>query len=155
MAAAYPALGQPAVTAAAMRAAADLVEASGITGLSVTCGDDQVSIQVTGRAGDPCARAALVARLGALLGSTAVQDDTPGRGQSWITACGVIGAIPAKVFTAITVTCTGGGPGGAGGMPLALSPDGQAAAGAGARLPAGWRWVTEPGHPPAAGREVT
>ena len=32
----YPVVGQPATTAAGMRAAADLIERSGITGLSVT-----------------------------------------------------------------------------------------------------------------------
>jgi len=152
MSCAYPALGQAAVTAAAMRAAADLIETSGTTGLSVTCGDDQVSIQVTGRAGDGAARAQVVARLAALLGGTAVQDDDPRQSLSWITAHGVLGAVPAKVFTAVTVACADG-PGLDQRLPLAVSPDGRtAAASAAARLPAGWRWATELDHRP--GQEV-
>jgi hypothetical protein len=143
----YPAVGQAPVTAAVIRAAADLVEASGITGLAVTCDDDQVTIQVTDRAGDAAARAGLVARLAVLLGGTPAQNDSPGQGLSWVTAHGVLGAVPAKVFTAIEVTCAED-PGAGDRLPLAISPDGQAAAAAGARLPAGWRWLTELDHQP-------
>jgi hypothetical protein len=146
----YPVLGQAPVTAAAMRAAADLVEASGITGLAVTCGDGQITIHVTDRAGDAPARAAVVARLAALLGGTAAQADSPGQGMSWITAHGVIGAIPARVFTAIEVACTDD-PGSGRRLPLAASPSGQAAVAApGTGLPPGWRWVTELDGAPAA-----
>ena len=49
----YPVIGRVATTAAAMRAAAMLIESAGIAGLSVTCDDDQISIQVCEDLGDP------------------------------------------------------------------------------------------------------
>jgi hypothetical protein len=73
-----PVVGQIATTAAAMRAAAALIESTGIAGLSVTCDDSQISIQVCEHLGDATCRAALVSHLAAAIGSTAVRADSPG-----------------------------------------------------------------------------
>ena len=91
-------LGDPPVTAGAMRAAADLITASGITGLSVTCDDHQISIQVPARAGDDATRAAIVAHLAELLGGVPARQDDQG-GAGWIHAHGVAGALPVHVYT--------------------------------------------------------
>jgi hypothetical protein len=107
----YPVHGQPPVTAHAMRVAADLIEISGVTGLSVTCSDDQISIQVCAPAGDADTRAALVARLARLLGGTAARHASP-TGNSWIRAHGVAGTLPVQVYTpteAAAATCAGAG----------------------------------------------
>jgi len=86
-AARYPVAGQPATTAGALRAAADLIERSAITGVSVTCSEGRIHIQVTGHCGDAPARAAVVARLAGYLGSaTAIQEDSQGDGYSCIAA---------------------------------------------------------------------
>ena len=77
----YPVIGQAATTAAAMRAAATLIESTGIAGLSVTCGDAQVSIQVCEDLGDPATRAALVARLAAAIGTGDLPLACTGTGQ--------------------------------------------------------------------------
>jgi hypothetical protein len=136
-----------------MRAAADLIDRSGITGLSVTCSDGHISIQVVESSGDARDRAATVARLAGFLGSTAVQDDTPTAGCSWIRASGTAGGLPVEIFTALTVQETSGkGPQGQR-LLLAAAPDGRIAQTAPpVRLPAGWRWLTDldPAHPPAA-----
>ena len=47
----YPVVGQPATTAAGMRAAEDLIERNGITGLSVGCAGGRIGIQVTAGTG--------------------------------------------------------------------------------------------------------
>jgi hypothetical protein len=145
----YPAVGQTATTAAGMRAAADLIDRSGTTGLSVTCADDRIGIQVTAGSGDAQARAAAVARLAACLGSAAVQEDSPAEGRSWIRAHGTAAGLPVEVFTALTVQeaaeCNG--------QLLAAAPDGRiAAAMTPERLPRGWRWLTDLDTPAAAAR---
>jgi hypothetical protein len=143
-AAPYPAAGQPASTVGALRAAASLIERSGITGLSVTCCDGRLSIQVTARCGDAPARAAVVARLAACLGSaTAIQDDSRSDGCSWVTASGSAGGLPAGVFTPLAVQEAGTGPGG---DRLLLAADGEGRAVQVAppyHLPAGYRWLTD------------
>jgi hypothetical protein len=136
----YPAVGQPGTTTAGIRAAADLIDRSGITGLSVTCADDRISIQVTAGSGDAQARAATVARLAACLGSTAVQEDSPAEGRSWIRANGSAAGLPVEVFTTLTVQEIVGCRGGL----LAVAPNGRiVAAVPPERLPRGWRWLTD------------
>ena len=144
---AYPAIGEPAVTAAAMRAAAGLVEESGLAGLSVTCTGEQISVQVCTWAGDPGHRAAQVALLARLAGTRAYQHDSRASAFSQIQACGQAGGIPVTVFTALEVRTR---PGGAGPVPLAIGPGGQVTAVPGGQLPAGWRWVTDLDDEPAA-----
>jgi hypothetical protein len=68
-----PVLGQAATTTTAMRAAAALIDSTGIAGLSVTCDDSQITIQVGERLGDDARRAALVISLAAAIGTTAVR----------------------------------------------------------------------------------
>lgn len=151
-AAPYPAAGQPATTAGALRAAASLIERSGITGLSVTCSDGRRSIQVTGRCGDAPARAAVVARLTACLGSaTAIQDDSHSDGCSWVTASGSAGGLPAGVFTPLNVQEAGTGPGGARLLPAADGEGRAVQVASPYHLPAGHRWLTDlDPAPPAA-----
>src|SRR6266568_6583057 len=103
---AFPCAGAPGVTAAAMRAAADLLEACQISGLSVIC-DTEISIQVTGRSGDAPQRARVVTVLAGLLGSAALQDDDPARPASWIRARGITAGVPVTAWTPIEVL-TGG-----------------------------------------------
>jgi hypothetical protein len=99
----YPVTGQIATTAAAMRAAAALIESAGIAGLSVTCNDDQISIQVCEHLGDPAVRAGMVARLATAIGGTAVRADSAGSPVSWIRAEGAIAGLRVHAFTAIPV----------------------------------------------------
>ena len=143
----YPVIGEPAVTAAAMRAAAGLVEQSGLAGLSVTCTGEQISVQVCTWAGDPAQRAAHVARLARLAGTHAYQHDSRASAFSQIQACGQARGIPVTVFTALEVRTR---PAGAGLVPLAIAPGGQVTAVPGGQLPAGSRWVTELDDEPAA-----
>jgi len=151
---AYPAIGGPAVTAAAMRAAAGLVEESGLAGLSVTCSGEQISVQVCTWAGDPGQRAAHVALLARLAGTRAYQHDSRTSAFSQIQASGQARGIPVTVFTALAVRTQ---PAGAGPVPLAVAPGGQVTAVPDGQLPAGSRWVTDLDDEPAAaapGREV-
>lgn len=151
---AYPVIGEPAVTAAAMRAAAGLAEQSGLAGLSVTCTAEQISIQVCTWAGDPGRRAAHVALLAQIAGTHAYQHDSRTSPFSQIQASGQARGIPVTVFTALAVRTQ---PAASGPVPLAMAPGGQVTAVPGGQLPAGWRWVTElDGEPAAAapGREV-
>jgi hypothetical protein len=131
----YPVIGQAATTAAAMRAAATLIESTGIAGLSVTCDDAQVCIQVGEDLGDPAARAGLVARLAAAIGGTAVRADSAGSPVSWVRAEGAIGGLRVRAFTPVPVQH-------AGDLPLACHDTGQVAEAATPPLPAGWRWLT-------------
>src|SRR5580700_515593 len=111
-AARYPAVGQPATTAGALRAAAELIERSAATGLSVTCYDGHVQIQVTEHCGDAPARAAVVARQAGYPGSAcAVQEDAHYAGYSRITASGNAGGLRAEIFTPLTVQQAGTGTG--------------------------------------------
>jgi hypothetical protein len=143
----FPVTGELSVVAAAMRAAADLLEASGITGLSVTCGSE-ISIQVTGPFGDAPERARVVTVLAGLMGSAAFQDDDPARPASWIKATGVTGGVPVTAWTAIEVRTAGQA------CPAAVTPGGtRTTLPPGARLGAGWRWVTELDDP-ASPQEV-
>jgi len=148
----YPATGQPATTTAAMRAAADLIDRSGIAGLSVTCSGGHISIQVPRSSGNAPSRAATVARLAGYLGGTAVQDDNPAEDYSSIKAHGTAGGLPVDVFTGLTVQDAGTGPDGQR-LLLAADPDGRIAQVVPpARLPDGWRWLTDLDCPhPVAG----
>ena len=139
----YPATGQSATTTAAMRAAADLIDRSGIAGLSVTCSGGYISIQVPRSSGNAQSRAATVARLAGYLGSTAVQDDNPAEDYSCIKAHGTAGGLPVDVFTRLAVQDAGTDPGGQR-LLLAADPDGRLAQVVPpARLPDGWRWLTD------------
>jgi len=147
---AFAVIGGTGVTAAAMRAAADLIEESGIGGLSVTCNEDQISIQVCEQAGDAPARAGIVAALASLLTSTAYQHDSPACPSAWLQAHGQIRGIPVRVYTPLQVRTTAAG---GAAVPVAVAAGGQAAAvPAGQLLPAGWRWATALDEP--AGTEV-
>lgn len=144
---AYPAIGDPAVTAAAMRAAAGLVEQSGLAGLSVTCTGEQICVQVCAWAGDPGQRAAHVALLAQITGTHAYQHDSRTSAFSQIQASGQAQGIPVTVFTALAVRTrdAAGGP-----VPLAIAPGGQVTAAPDGQLPTGWRWVTDLDDEPAA-----
>jgi hypothetical protein len=141
---AYPVIGQIATTATAMRAAAVLIESAGIAGLSVTCSEEQVSIQVGEHLGDPATRAGLVARLAAVIGATAVRADSATCPISWVRAEGAISGLRVQAFTPIPVQH-------AGDLPLAGNDAGQIAQAATPSLPPGWRWLTSldpaPPHP--------
>jgi hypothetical protein len=146
---AVPVLGQVATTAAAMRAAAALIESAGIAGLSVTCDASQISIQVGEHLGDAARRAALVTRLAAALGTTAVRADSTASPAAWVRADGAISGLRACVFTAVDIQH-------ASALPLACDPAGKAAQAATPALPAGWRWLTslDPAPAPAPGQEA-
>lgn len=132
---AYPLIGQIATTTAAMRAAATLIESTQIAGLSVTCDDEQVLIQVGEHLGAPVTRAGLVARLAAALDATVVRADSATSALSWVRAEGAISGLRVRVFTAIAVQHTDD-------LPLACDGD-QIAQAATPCLPAGWRWLTD------------
>jgi hypothetical protein len=147
-----------AALAAGLRAAAGLVEASGAAGLHVSCddcGDGQVMIQVTGRAGDAAARAGVVAALAALMGTSPYQCDARGGPSAWLHADGQADGAPVRVYTplAVTTRATAGGAA----APLALTADGYPAiVPDGQQLPPGWRWLTDLDgqHPADSQREV-
>lgn len=148
----YPATGQPATTTAAMRAAADLIESSGIAGLSITCSGGHISIQVPRSSGNAQSRAATVARLAGYLGGTAVQDDNPAEDYSSIKAHGTAAGLLVDVFTGLTVQDAGTDLAGQR-LLLAADPDGRVAQVVPpARLQNGWRWLTDLDRPhPMAG----
>jgi hypothetical protein len=142
---ALPVIGQIATTTTAMRAAAELIESTQIAGLSVTCDDDAISVQVSEHLGDPATRAVLVSRLAAAIGAAPVRADSINRALSWVRAEGCIAGLRVKVFTSIPIQH-------AGGIPLACDPGGNIAQTTGTgrqTLPAGWRWLTD--LDPAAG----
>jgi hypothetical protein len=87
---AYPAIGDCAVTAAAMRAAAAIIEESALAGLSVTCTSDQITVQVCEHAGDPAGRAAQVAVLAQIAGTLPYQRDSRTSAWTQVTACGQV-----------------------------------------------------------------
>jgi hypothetical protein len=142
-----------AALAAGMRAAADLVEACGAAGLHAACySSGEISVGVTGRAGDGPARAQILADLALLLQARPGRSDSPASPAAWLTADGQLAGVPVHVYAELAVATTAG-PGGtpaplarsAGGH-LAILPDGQ--------LPPGWRWVTElDGQPGTAARQ--
>jgi hypothetical protein len=136
---AFPVTGALSIVAPAMRAAAGLLEASGITGLSVTCGSE-ISIQVTDPFGDAAERARVVTVLAGLLGSRAFQDDDPARPASWVKATGVLSGVPVTAWTRIEVLTAGPGQAAL----IAVAPGGdRTIVQPGTRLGAGWRWATE------------
>lgn len=85
-----------------IRAAADLVERSGIGGLALCPGQDEIVIQVPQALGDAAARARAVARLAGLTGGTAAPDPRPGPARGWIRAAGIFAGHPVRIYTAIT-----------------------------------------------------
>jgi len=148
-----PVTAQAAVTAAAMRAAAGLIEQAGIGGLLVSCHRGHVTIHLSQRDGDAAARAGLVAVLAGLLGTSPFRRDSRTGPDAFWEAAGQVGGFPVEVFTALAVRPA---PGGAGS--LAAGPARQhAVIGAGQELPTGWRWITdldEDHAVPAAGQQV-
>lgn len=143
---AYPAIGDCAVTAAAMRAAASVIEESALAGLSVTCEAGQITVQVCEHAGSPAERAAQVGLLAGIAGTHAYQHDSRATAWTQIKACGQARGIPVVIFTPIGVRTR---PAGTGPVPLAAGPGGQHAAVPDGQLPCGWRWCTELDPEPA------
>jgi len=84
-----------------IRAAADLVEQAGLTGLGVWPEPDEIVIQVPEHAGDTTSRAAAVARLAALTGTRAAPEDSPGRTRGWIHARGLFAGHQVHIFTPV------------------------------------------------------
>jgi len=146
-----PAIGDCAVTAAAMRAAAAIIEESALPGLSVTCTGTQITIQVSRSAGDPAGRAAQVGRLAQIAGTVAYRDDSQHTAYTQIKAYGQVRGIPVDIFTQLQVQTR---PGRGGPVPLAAGPGGQVTAVPDGKLPHGWRWITELDQIPG-GQEVT
>lgn len=150
---ACPAIADCAVTAAAMRAAASIIEESALAGLSVTCEAGQITVQVCEHAGSPAERAAQVGQLAAIAGTHAYRHDSRTTAWTQIKACGHARGIPVVIFTSIGVRTR---PAAAGPVPLAAGPGGQHAAVPDGQLPCGWRWCTEldPGPATAPGQQV-
>jgi len=84
-----------------IRAAADLVEQAGITGLAVWPEPGQIIIQVPEHAGDVPSRAAAVARLAAIAGARPEPDPGPGKTRGWIYARGQFAGHPVRIFTPV------------------------------------------------------
>jgi len=146
----YPAVTDCAVTAAAMRAAAVIIEESGLPGLSVTCSSHEITVQVSAEAGTAAERAAQVSQLAGIAGTHAYRDDSTVSAWSAVRACGLARGIPVTIFTPLRVRA--GGPDG--GSPLAAGPGGQVVPVPGGKLPRGWRWVTDLDDAPGAQQEV-
>ncbi len=85
-----------------IRAAADLVEQAGLTGLAVWPGPHEIAIQVPEHAGDTPSRAAAVARLAALVGGQPGPDPDPGPTRGWITARGQFAGHPVHIYTPVS-----------------------------------------------------
>jgi hypothetical protein len=147
MTSAYPAITDCAVTAAAMRAAAGIIEESALPGLSVTCTSQEITVQVPERSGEPAERAAQVGRLAQVAGTRAYRDDSRVTAWTQIKAYGQACGIPVSIFTPLQVRTR---PGSTGPVPLASGPGGQVTAIPGGELPPGWQWVTELDPDPAA-----
>ena len=146
----YPAITDCAVTAAAMRAAAAIIEESGLPGLSVTCSSREIAVQVSAEAGTAAERAAQGGHLAGIAGTHAYRDDSAATPWSSVRACGQARGIPVTIFTALQIRT--GGPAGA--DPLAAGPGGQVVPVPGGKLPRGWRWVTDLDDAPGAQQEV-
>jgi hypothetical protein len=84
---------------AIIRAAAALVEQSGIEDLAVCPGPDEIVIQVPGYSGSPAERAARVAALAALAGCEPAPDRRPGATRGWLTARGLFAGLPVRIYT--------------------------------------------------------
>ena len=89
-----------AAQAHALRAAAALIEQSGIAGLAVDVDREGITIQVPFYAGGPAWRAAAVARLAAAAGARAVRESAPGPTRGWIFADGQLAGHAVRIFTA-------------------------------------------------------
>ena len=100
---AYPAIADCAVTAAAMRAAASIIEESALAGLSVTCDSGQITVQVCEWSGNPAERAAQVGQLAAITGTHAYQHDSRTTAWTQIKACGQARGIPVVITCAAAV----------------------------------------------------
>jgi hypothetical protein len=146
----YPPITDCAVTAAAMRAAAAIIEESGLPALSVTCTSHEITVQVSAEAGTAAERAAQVGQLARIAGTHPYRDDSAASAWSSVRACGQARGIPVTIFTALQVRT--GGP--AGTSPLAAAPGGRIVPVPGGKLPAGWRWVTDLDDAPGAQQEV-
>lgn len=146
----YPAITDCAVTAAAMRAAAAIIEESGLPGLSVICSSREIAVQVGAEAGTAAERAAQVGQLAGIAGTHAYRDDSAASAWSSVRACGQARGIPVTIFTVLRVRT--GGP--AGTDPLAAGPGGQVVPVQDGKLPRGWRWVTDLDGAPGARQEV-
>ena len=143
---AYPALTDCAVTAAAMRAAASIIEESALAGLSVTCDSGQITVQVCECSGGPAQRAGQVGLLAGIAGTQAYRHDSPVTAYCQVKAYGQVRGIPVSIFTPIGVRTRRAD---TGPVPLAADPGGQVSAVPGGTLPAGWRWVTDLDPEPA------
>ena len=131
--------GSAAAAAAAIRAAADLVEQAGAGGLSVSCHRGRILIHVAECDGDGPQRATMVAAVAGVLGCVPAQTSSHASADAWLEAAGQVSGVPAEVFTPLAVRPAPGGTGS-----LAASPGGRVAViGAGRQLPPGWRWITE------------
>jgi hypothetical protein len=146
----YPAVTDCAVTAAAMRAAAVIIEESGLPGLSVTCSSREIAVQVSAEGGTAAERAAQVGHLAGIAGTHAYRDDSAASAWSSVRACGQARGIPVTIYTALQVRT--GGPAGA--DPLAAGPGGQIVPVPGGKLPPGWQWVTDLDETPGSQQEV-
>jgi hypothetical protein len=85
-----------------IRAAADLLEQAGLTGLGVWPEPDEIVIQVPEHAGDVPSRTAAVARLAALAGGQSAPDYRPGPTCGWIQARGMFAGYPVRIYTPVT-----------------------------------------------------
>ena len=100
---AYPAIADCSVTAAAMRAAASIIEESALAGLSVTCDSGQITVQVCEQAGGPAQRAGQVGLLAGIAGTQAYRHDSPVTAYCQVKAYGQVRGIPVSIFTPIGV----------------------------------------------------
>ena len=82
-----------------IRAAADLVEQAGLTGLGVWPEPDEIVIQVPEHAGDVPSRTAAAARLAAIAGARPGPDPHPGETCGWIDARGQFAGHPVHIYT--------------------------------------------------------
>jgi hypothetical protein len=89
-----------------IRAAADLIEQAGITGLAVWPEPGEIVIQVPEAAGDVPSRARTVARLAALTGCQPAPDPQPGRTRGWIRARGTFAGHPVHIYTPVKETAS-------------------------------------------------
>jgi len=129
-----------ALTAAAMRAAAALIEQAGAVGLLlVSCHGGHVTIHVGPHDADVAVRAGQVAALASLLGTSPYQYDGTAAPAAWLQAAGQAGGATIEVTTRLRVRPAPGRTG-----TLAQTPSGQRSViTAGQDLPAGWRWITD------------
>ncbi|TMR95109.1 hypothetical protein [Nonomuraea basaltis] len=142
----FPSMGSTPVTARAMRAAADLIETAGVSGICITCDDQAIGIQVSRHLmADLPARLATLSALATVLDSPVLRHDDPFRPASWLRIHGTAAGVPVRVYAELEISIQGEG------EALALGPDGHPAAhGPNERptpLPPGWHWMTELDQP--------